>query len=152
MTTSNEISNIIFPPSVYVKYRFAPWRYLRERKINLEIIIHGRHLDVTEAIRNYVEKKASKLTKYSNRINKVQFTLKIEGQNHISEAVCSIAGATLVAEAANADMYAAIDLGMDKLEKQLVRQREKLKNHKGSKKGGKITESGEIAEGGEIAG
>ncbi len=112
----------------------------------MEIIIHGRHLDVTEAIRNYVEKKASKLTKYSNRINKVQFTLKIEGQNHISEAVCSIAGATLVSEAADADMYAAIDLGMDKLEKQLVRQREKLKDHKGSKKSGEIAEGGEIAE------
>lgn len=112
----------------------------------MEIIIHGRHLDVTEAIRNYVEKKASKLTKYSNRINKVQFTLKIEGQNHISEAICSIAGATLVSEAADADMYAAIDLGMDKLEKQLVRQREKLKDHKGGKKSGEIAESGEITE------
>jgi ribosome-associated translation inhibitor RaiA len=43
-------------------------------------------------------------------------------------------------------MYAAIDLGMDKLEKQLVRQREKLKDHKGSKKSGDIAESGEIAE------
>ncbi len=42
-------------------------------------------------------------------------------------------------------MYAAIDLGMDKLEKQLVRQREKLKDHKGSKKGGEIAEGGEIA-------
>lgn len=112
----------------------------------MEIIIHGRHLDVTEAIRNYVEKKASKLTKYSNRINKVQFTLKIEGQNHISEAICSIAGATLVSEAADTDMYAAIDLGMDKLEKQLVRQREKLKDHKGSKKSGEIAEGGENAE------
>ncbi|MFQ5714176.1 MAG: ribosome hibernation-promoting factor, HPF/YfiA family [Candidatus Scalinduaceae bacterium] len=109
----------------------------------MEIIIHGRHLDTTEAIKNYVKKKASKLTKYSSRINKIQFTLKIEGQNHISEAVCSIAGTTLIAEAANADMYAAIDLGMDKLEKQLVRQREKLKNHKGNKKVGEV---GEVAE------
>ncbi len=112
----------------------------------MDIIIHGRHLDITEAIRNYVKKKASKLTKYSNRINKVQFTLKIEGQNHISEAVCSIAGTTLVAEAANSDMYAAIDVGMDKLEKQLIRQREKLKQHKRNKKAGEVGEIGGIAE------
>ncbi|MEE8190109.1 MAG: ribosome-associated translation inhibitor RaiA [Candidatus Scalindua sediminis] len=112
----------------------------------MEIIIHGRHLDITEAIKNYVKKKASKLTKYSNRINKIQVTLKIEGQSHILEAICSIAGATLVAEAANSDMYAAIDIGMDKLEKQLIRQREKLKHHKGNKKVGEIGEIGEVAE------
>ncbi len=112
----------------------------------MEIIIHGRHLDITEAIKNYVEKKASKLTKYSNRINKIQFTLKIEGQKHIVEAVCAVAGTTLVAEAANPDMYAAIDIGMDKLEKQFVRQREKLKQHKRNKKAGEVGEVGEVAE------
>ncbi len=104
----------------------------------MEIIIHGRHLDTTEAIKNYVKKKASKLTKYSNRINKIQFTLKIEGQKHIVETVCSVARTTLVAEAANSDMYAAIDIGMDKLEKQFIRQKEKLKQHKRNKKGGEV--------------
>jgi putative sigma-54 modulation protein len=93
----------------------------------LEIIIHGRHLDATEAIKNYINKKASKLTKYSTKINKIQFTLKIEGQNNIVEAICSAARATLVAEVANADMYAAIDLVIDKLEKQIIKQKEKLK-------------------------
>ncbi len=101
----------------------------------MEIIIHGRHLDITEAIKNYVKKKASKLTKYSNRINKIQFTLKIEGQNHTVETVCSVARATLVAEVSNVDMYAAIDLVMDKLEKQFIRQKEKLSQHKRNKKG-----------------
>ncbi len=101
----------------------------------MEIIIHGRHLDITEAIKNYIRKKASKLTKYSNRINKIQFTLKIEGQNHTVEAVCSVARTTLVAEVSNVDMYAAIDLVMDKLEKQFIRQKEKLSQHKRNKKG-----------------
>ena len=100
----------------------------------MEIIIHARHLDATEAIKNYVNKKASKLTKYSTKITKIQFTLKIEGQNNIVEAVCSVARATLVAETANSDMYAAIDLVMDKLEKQIVRQKEKLKQTRRNKK------------------
>jgi len=100
----------------------------------LEIIIHGRHLDATEAIKNYINKKASKLTKYSTKINKIQFTLKIEGQNNIVEAICSAARATLVAEVANADMYAAIDLVIDKLEKQIIKQKEKLKQPRRSKK------------------
>lgn len=110
----------------------------------MEIIVHGRHLDITEAIKNYIEKKASKLTKYSNRINKIQFTLKIEGQNHTIEAVCTFGGATLVAVAKNSDMYAAIDIGMDKLEKQLIRQREKVKEHKRNKKAGQGGESGKV--------
>ncbi|MBZ0110610.1 MAG: ribosome-associated translation inhibitor RaiA [Candidatus Scalindua rubra] len=93
----------------------------------MEIIIHARHLDATEAIKNYVNKKASKLTKYSTKITKIQFTLKIEGVNNIVEAICSAAGGTLVAEVTNADMYAAIDLVMDKLDKQIIKQKEKVK-------------------------
>ena len=93
----------------------------------MEIIIHSRHLDATEAIKNYINKKASKLTKYSTKITKIQVTLKIEGVNNIVEAICSATGATLVAETTNADMYAAIDLVMDKLEKQIIKQKEKQK-------------------------
>jgi len=100
----------------------------------LEIIIHARHLDATEAIKNYIKKKALKLTKYSSKINKIQFTLKIEGTNNIVEAICSAARATLVAETKNSDMYAAIDLVIDKLEKQIIKQKEKLKQPRRSKK------------------
>ena len=93
----------------------------------MEIIIHSRHLDATEAIKNYITKKASKLTKYSTKITKIQFTLKIEGVNNIVEAICSAAGSTLVAETSHEDMYASIDLVMDKLDKQIIKQKEKLK-------------------------
>ncbi len=100
----------------------------------MEIIIHARHLDATEAIKNYITKKASKFTKYSSKINKIQFTLKIEGADNIVEAIYSAARGTLVAEAANSDMYAAIDLVIDKLEKQIIKQKEKLKQPRRGKK------------------
>ena len=100
----------------------------------MEIIIHSRHLDATDAIKSYINKKASKLTKYSTKITKIQFTLKIEGTNNIVEAICSAARATLVAETKNSDMYAAIDLVIDKLEKQIIKQKEKLKQPRRSKK------------------
>ena len=93
----------------------------------MEIIIQARHLNTTDAIKNYVIKKTSKLTKYANKITKIQFTLKIEGQNNIVEAVCSAARATPVAEVAHPDMYAAIDLVMPKLERQIGRARGKAK-------------------------
>ncbi len=110
----------------------------------MEIIIHGRHLAATEAIKNYVKKKALKITKYSSKISKIQFTLKVEGQNHIVEAICSAAKSTLVAEVANSDMYAAIDLVIDKLEKQVVRQKEKIRQPRRNKKG--ETAMGEMEE------
>lgn len=110
----------------------------------MEIIIHARHLDTTEAIKNYVNKKAIKLTKYASKIIKIQFTLKIEGQNNVVEAICSDARAKLVAEVANPDMYAAIDLVIDKLEKQIVRQKEKLKQPRRIIKG--ETTTGEMEE------
>ncbi len=114
----------------------------------MEIIIHGRHLDATEAIKNYINKKASKLTKYSSKINKIQFTLKIEGQkNNVVEAICSAAKATLVAEVTDADMYAAIDLVIDKLEKQIIKQKEKLKQpRRGNKNEATIEEEEEEEE------
>lgn len=118
--------------------------YRRKGKQNLEIIIHARHLDTTEAIKNYVNKKAIKLTKYASKIIKIQFTLKIEGQNNVVEAICSASRAKFVAEVANPDMYAAIDLVIDKLEKQIVRQKEKLKQPKRIIKG--ETTTGEMEE------
>lgn len=106
----------------------------------MEIIIHGRHLDATEAIKNYINKKSAKLTKYSGKITKIQFMLKIEGQKNIVEAVCSVAKTTLVAETADADMYAAIDLVIDKLGKQMIRQKEKIKQPRRNKKEETTTE------------
>ncbi len=106
----------------------------------MEIIIHSRHLDATEAIKGYINKKASKLTKYSTKITKIQFTLKIEGVNNIVEAICSAAGTTLVAETSHADMYAAIDLVMDKLDKQIIKQKEKQKQPRRSIKGEALVE------------
>ena len=100
----------------------------------MEIIIHSRHLDATEAIKNYITKKASKLTKYSTKITKIQFTLKIEGVNNIVEAICSAAGSTLVAETSHEDMYASIDLVMDKLDKQIIKQKEKQTEPRRNKK------------------
>ncbi len=59
----------------------------------------------------------------------------VEGTNNIVEAICSAARATLVAETADSDMYAAIDLVVDKLEKQIIKQKEKLKQPRRSNKG-----------------
>lgn len=102
----------------------------------MDIIISGRHLSVTEAVKEYARKKAAKLERFFDRIRKIQVTLDVEGERQIAEMIISATrGSTLIAEVAATDMYAAIDLVVDKLERQLTRHKEKLYNKRNRKKG-----------------
>ena len=90
------------------------------------ITIVARHLNITEAIKNYALQKADKIKKFFEWILKVQITLDIGGDNsHIVEMIVSVSrGPTMVAQASAPDMYQAIDLAVHKIEAQ-------LKKHKG---------------------
>jgi len=94
------------------------------------ITIVARHLDITEAIKNYALQKAEKIKKFFEWILQIQITLDIGGDNsHIVEMIVSISrGPTLVAEAANPDMYRAIDLAVDKIESQLKKHKGKIQS------------------------
>ncbi|HHT9124300.1 MAG TPA: ribosome hibernation-promoting factor, HPF/YfiA family [Candidatus Brocadiia bacterium] len=102
----------------------------------MDITISGRHLSITEAMKEYARKKASKLERFFDRIRKIQVTLDVEGERQTAEMIVSATrGSTLIAEVAATDMYAAIDLAVDKLERQLTRHKEKLYNKRNRKKG-----------------
>lgn len=93
----------------------------------MNIAISGRHLSVTEAMKEYARKKASKLERFFDRISKIQFTLDVENERQTAEMIVTpTRGTTLFAEVVNTDMYAAIDLAVDKIERQLTRHKEKL--------------------------
>lgn len=92
------------------------------------ITIVARHLDITEAIKNYALQKAQKIKKFFEWILQVQITLDIGGDNsHIAEMIVSVSrGPTMVAVASNPDMYRAIDLMVDKIEAQLKKHKGKI--------------------------
>lgn len=94
------------------------------------ITIVARHLQITEAIKNYALQKASKIKKFFERILQIQITLDIGGDNgHIVEMIVSVSrGPTLVAEVSNPDMYRAIDLVVDKIEAQLRKHKGKIQS------------------------
>ncbi|MEE9585087.1 MAG: ribosome-associated translation inhibitor RaiA [Candidatus Brocadiales bacterium] len=101
----------------------------------MNIIVSGRHLSITDAIKSYAEKKARKLEKYYNRLVQIQVNLDVESERHRAEMIVSAAkGSILIAEVTDHDIYAAIDRATDKLERQLTRHKEKL-YQKRSKKG-----------------
>lgn len=93
----------------------------------MDIIVSGRHINITNAIKNYAEKKVSKLQKFFDRVIKVQVNLNVESERHTAEMIVSAArGSMLIAEVTDHDIYVAIDKAVDKLERQLTRHKEKL--------------------------
>ena len=91
----------------------------------MRIETHGQQIEVTPALRDYVESKLARLGRHSDRPLDVRTTLAVDKPDHRAEATLAINGRTVHADASGVDMYAAIDLLADKLDRLLVKQKEK---------------------------
>ncbi len=91
----------------------------------MHVETHGHQIEVTPALRDYVETKLKRLGRRVDRPLGMRTQLSVEKPNHKAEATFSLAGKTLHANAIAADMYAAIDLLADKLDRLIVKQRKK---------------------------
>jgi putative sigma-54 modulation protein len=80
-------------------------------------------------MRNYVEDKLARLQRHSEQLYDVHVILSVEKQRQKAEATIQVTGSRLYADNTQTDMYAAIDLLVDKLDRQLIRHKEKLKDH-----------------------
>ncbi|MDR5659798.1 ribosome-associated translation inhibitor RaiA [Serpentinicella sp. ANB-PHB4] len=92
----------------------------------MNIIISGRNVEVTDALRDAVEQKVSKLSKYFEMDTEVQATLSVEKNRQIIEVTIPMSGTILRAEEATEDMYSSIDRVVDKLVRQLKKYKTKL--------------------------
>lgn len=88
----------------------------------------GRNMDVTQGMKNVAEKKLERLEKFFTPDTTVLVTFKLEGYSSIVEVTIPVKGAVIRAEVATDDAYKALDEVMDKLERQIVRYRKKLKD------------------------
>jgi len=95
----------------------------------MNLSVTGHHVEVTESMRNYVEEKLRRLQRHSENLFDIHVILSVEKVRQKAEATIQISGTTLYADTTQPDMYAAIDLLMDKLDRQLIRHKEKSKNH-----------------------
>ena len=91
----------------------------------MQVNISGHQLEVTEALRNYIDEKIARLSRHFDRITNVQVTMAVEKLKQKVEATLHVAGAEVVANAEHEDMYAAIDALADKLDRQLKKHKEK---------------------------
>ena len=85
----------------------------------------GHHVEVSEPLREYVENKFERLQRHFDQITNTEVTLIVEKLVQKAEATVHISGADLFAAAESDDMYAAIDALADKLDRQLIKHKEK---------------------------
>lgn len=98
----------------------------------MKYIITGRNMEVSEGLREYVEKKFSKLDYYFNETTEIHVTLSKQKGSEKVEITIPMKGTTVHAEEASQDMYLSIDLLEDIVERQLRRNRKKLIDRKQS--------------------
>ncbi|WP_130833607.1 ribosome hibernation promoting factor [[Erwinia] mediterraneensis] len=95
----------------------------------MQLNITGQRVEITEPLRDFVTNKFAKLEQYFDRINQVYIVLKVERVMQVAEATLHVNGGELHATSEAEDMYAAIDVLIDKLSRQLTRHKDKLKQH-----------------------
>ena len=95
----------------------------------MQLNVSGHHVEVTSALREYVENKFERLQRHFDQITNTQVTLIVEKLVQKAEANVHISGADIFAQAESDDMYAAIDALADKLDRQLIKHKEKSRGH-----------------------
>ena len=96
----------------------------------MQINLTGHHVDITSALRNYVHEKFERLERHFTHVIETRVILTVEKLRHKAEASLLVSGNRLFADAVEEDMYAAIDGLVDKLDRQILKHKEKLKDHR----------------------
>ena len=88
--------------------------------------IRGKNVEITPAIREYVEKRIGKVTKYFDEVGEISVLLTVSKDRHMVEVTVPVQGVLLRGEEATVDMYTSIDLVIEKLERQIHKHKTKI--------------------------
>lgn len=92
--------------------------------MNLQLT--GHHLEITPAIRGYVTSKLERITRHFDHVIDVNVIMSVEKLQQRIEANVHVPGNDIFCESIHTDMYAAIDGLVDKLDRQILRHKEKI--------------------------
>ncbi len=93
----------------------------------MQLTISGHHLDITDAIHDYVTNKVNRLERHNDHITNISVILSVDKLIQKAEATVHGSGAEFFAHCEHEDLYAAIDALTDKLDRQLIKRKEKLR-------------------------
>ncbi len=101
----------------------------------MEVIVRGQNIEVTEGLKMHAQEKFGKLNKFFENIQEIRVELvnhhaRVEDKRQVAQVTIYVSGSIIRAESASRDMYASMDMVYNKLEKQLTKYKEKLKNNR----------------------
>jgi putative sigma-54 modulation protein len=95
----------------------------------MNLQLSGHHLDLTPAIRSYVNDKLNRISRHFDHVIDVSVVLSVSKLDHKVEATVHVRGKDMHVECIDTDMYAAIDGLADKLDRQILKHKEKSDDH-----------------------
>ena len=96
----------------------------------MQLLVTGHHIEVTAAMRSYVEKKLERIVRHFDHVIDVQCIFSVEKLSHKAEATLKVRGKDIHAVAVDENMYAAIDALADKLDRLVVKRKEITSDHR----------------------
>ena len=110
--------------------RLLDFRDIPKEAWIMSVNVKGRNINVTPALKEYVEKKITKVTKQFKTVGDISAVLKVEHGNHIVEITVPASGILLRAQETTKDMYSSIDLVVEKIERQIHKYKTRLMKRK----------------------
>jgi len=98
----------------------------------MQINLTGHHVDITDALKGYVDSKFERVARHFDHVLKIHVVLSVEKLRQKAEATLHVNGAKVFAESVHEDMYAAIDGLIDKLDRQILKYKEKKSTRRGN--------------------
>jgi putative sigma-54 modulation protein len=95
----------------------------------MQVSVTGHHVEVTPALKGYVERKLERIVRHFDHVIDVHCVLTVEKLRQKAEATLHVSGSSIHADATEPDMYAAIDALADKLDRRVKKHKEKLTDH-----------------------
>ena len=116
----------------------------------MNLTISGHHLEVTPALRSYVTSKLERIIRHFDQVVDIKVLLSVEKQKEKEKrqrAECSlrVKGGDLFVESAHFDLYAAVDELMDKLDRMVVRHKDRTQDHQAGVRRATIQAAGAMA-------
>jgi putative sigma-54 modulation protein len=95
----------------------------------MNLLIHGNHVEVTPALRDYVQGKLNRVERHFDQVIDANVQLTVEKLRQRAEITLRMRGNNIHVESVDDDMYAAIDMLVDKLDRQVLRHKDRIKDH-----------------------
>ena len=95
----------------------------------MNLLIHGNHVEVTPALRDYVQVKLTRVERHFDQVIEANVQLTVEKLRQRAEITLRLRGNNIHVESVDDDMYAAIDMLVDKLDRQVLRHKDRIKDH-----------------------